>query len=36
MKKINPFILSMFDKRYRVLGQDVGGAWEIGTKLIKK
>ena len=36
LNKINPFILSMPDKRYRALGQDVGAAWEIGTKLIKK
>lgn len=36
LKKINPFILSMSDKRYRALGKDIGGAWEIGKKLIKK
>lgn len=36
LKKINPFILSMPDKKYRGLGQDVGAAWEIGKKLIKK
>jgi len=36
LKKINPFILSMSDKKYRALGQDVGAAWEIGKKLIKK
>lgn len=36
LSKINPFILSMSDKRYRALGRDVGAAWEIGKKLIKK
>jgi flavin reductase (DIM6/NTAB) family NADH-FMN oxidoreductase RutF len=36
LKKINPFILSMSDKRYRALGHDIGAAWEIGKKLIKK
>ncbi len=36
LAKINPFILSMSDKRYRALGQDIGGAWEIGKGLIKK
>jgi hypothetical protein len=36
LMKINPFILSMSDKRYRALGQDIGAAWEIGKKLIKK
>ena len=36
LNKINPFILSIFDKRYRALGQDIGAAWEVGTKLIKK
>jgi flavin reductase (DIM6/NTAB) family NADH-FMN oxidoreductase RutF len=36
LNKINPFVLSMPDKRYRALGQDVGAAWEMGTKLIKK
>jgi flavin reductase (DIM6/NTAB) family NADH-FMN oxidoreductase RutF len=36
LSKINPFILSMSDKKYRGLGQDVGAAWEIGKKLIKK
>lgn len=36
LKKINTFILSMSDKRYRTVGQDIGGAWEIGKKLINK
>jgi flavin reductase (DIM6/NTAB) family NADH-FMN oxidoreductase RutF len=36
LTKINPFILSMPDKRYRSLGQDIGAAWEIGTKLITR
>ena len=36
LTRINPFILSMPDKKYRAIGRDVGTAWEIGTKLIKK
>jgi flavin reductase (DIM6/NTAB) family NADH-FMN oxidoreductase RutF len=36
LNKINPFVLIMPDKKYRGLGQDVGAAWEIGKKLIKK
>lgn len=36
LSKIDPFILSMFDKKYRGLGQEVGPAWEMGKKLIKK
>jgi flavin reductase (DIM6/NTAB) family NADH-FMN oxidoreductase RutF len=36
LNKINPFILSMSDKKYRGLGQNVGAAWEIGKKLMKK
>ncbi len=36
LKKIDPFVLIMPDKKYRGLGQDVGPAWEIGKKLIKK
>ena len=36
LQKINPFVLIMPDKKYRGLGQDVGAAWEIGKKLIKK
>jgi len=36
LNKINPFILSMSDKKYRALGPEVGAAWQIGTKLIKK
>lgn len=36
LQKMNPFILSMPDKKYRALGKDVGAAWEIGKKLIKK
>lgn len=36
LKKMNPFVLSMSDKRYWALGQDIGAAWEIGKKLIKK
>jgi flavin reductase (DIM6/NTAB) family NADH-FMN oxidoreductase RutF len=36
LHKINPFVLIMPDKKYRGLGQEVGEAWEIGNKLIKK
>jgi flavin reductase (DIM6/NTAB) family NADH-FMN oxidoreductase RutF len=36
LKKINPFILTMADKKYRALGRDVGSAWEMGKKLIGK
>jgi len=36
LNKINTFILSMSDKRYRALGPEVGAAWEIGKKLMKK
>lgn len=36
LEKINPFVLSMPDKKYRRLGQDIGTAWEMGKKLIRK
>ena len=36
LKKINSFILSMPDKRYRALCQDIGSAWDMGKKHIKK
>jgi flavin reductase (DIM6/NTAB) family NADH-FMN oxidoreductase RutF len=36
LNKINPFIIGIFDSRYRALGQDVGMGWEIGKKLIKR
>ena len=36
LKKINPFVLIMPDKKYRGLGQDVGAAWEMGKKLIRQ
>jgi len=36
LKKINTFILSMSDKKYRAIGQDIGLAWENGKKLITK
>ncbi|MGD0229590.1 MAG: flavin reductase family protein [Syntrophorhabdales bacterium] len=35
LAKMNPFILSMADRRYVGLGAEVGKAWEIGKKLIK-
>ena len=36
LKKLDPFILSMPDKKYLGLGQEVGPAWEMGKRLIKK
>lgn len=35
LAKIDPFVLISAGKRYRTLGADIGGAWEIGKKLIK-
>jgi flavin reductase (DIM6/NTAB) family NADH-FMN oxidoreductase RutF len=35
MKKINPFVLSMPDRKYLALGQEIGPAWQMGKKLIK-
>ena len=35
LKKIDPFVLVMPEKKYRGLGQDIGGAWEMGKRLIK-
>lgn len=34
MKKIGPFVLSMPDKRYLAIGEDLGQAWNIGKKFI--
>ncbi len=34
--KIDPFVLIMPERQYRDLGKNVGGAWEIGKKLINK
>lgn len=36
LMKINPFVLVMPAQKYLGLGQEVGPAWEIGKKLIKK
>jgi flavin reductase (DIM6/NTAB) family NADH-FMN oxidoreductase RutF len=36
LKKLDPFILSMPDKKYLGLGKEVGPAWEMGKKFIKK
>lgn len=36
LRKIDPFVLVMHDKKYRGLGQDLGVAWGMGKKLIKK
>jgi flavin reductase (DIM6/NTAB) family NADH-FMN oxidoreductase RutF len=35
LKKINPIILQMSQKKYLTLGAEVGPAWEMGKKLIK-
>jgi flavin reductase (DIM6/NTAB) family NADH-FMN oxidoreductase RutF len=35
LKKIDPYVLVMPEKKYRRLGQDIGSAWEMGKKLIK-
>jgi flavin reductase (DIM6/NTAB) family NADH-FMN oxidoreductase RutF len=36
LQKIDPFVLVMHDKKYRGLGREVGAAWDMGKKLIKK
>lgn len=36
LKKMDPFILAMPEKKYQRLGDDLGGAWDIGKKLIKR
>jgi flavin reductase (DIM6/NTAB) family NADH-FMN oxidoreductase RutF len=36
LNKINPFVLAMYEKKYQGLGQNLGQAWEMGKKLIKK
>jgi len=33
--KMKPFILSMADRRYVALGDEIGKAWELGKKLLK-
>lgn len=35
IKKINPFVLSMPDNNYWSLGEQIGGAWEIGRTIDK-
>jgi flavin reductase (DIM6/NTAB) family NADH-FMN oxidoreductase RutF len=35
LRKINPFVLIMPDRKYLALGQDIGPAWQMGKKLIK-
>jgi flavin reductase (DIM6/NTAB) family NADH-FMN oxidoreductase RutF len=35
LAKIDPFVLISAFKRYRTLGADIGGAWDIGKKLLK-
>ena len=34
LKKINPLVLLMPDRKYVALGQEVGSAWKIGKKLM--
>ena len=36
IKKINPFTLTMPDKHYWSVGENVGKAWNIGKNLNKK
>ncbi len=35
LKRINPFMLTMSDRRYFTLGEEIGRAWEIGKKFKK-
>jgi len=35
LRKINPFVLIMPDRKYLALGQELGPAWQMGKKLIK-
>jgi flavin reductase (DIM6/NTAB) family NADH-FMN oxidoreductase RutF len=36
LRKINPFVLAMPERKYLGLGGEVGPAWGMGKKLIKK
>jgi flavin reductase (DIM6/NTAB) family NADH-FMN oxidoreductase RutF len=36
LRKISPFILSISGRKYLTLGVEVGSAWDMGKKLIKK
>ncbi len=36
LKKMNPFLLIMPDRKYFTLGKEIGPAWGMGKKLIKK
>ena len=36
LRKMNHFVLAMPERKYLGLGEEVGSAWEIGKKLIKK
>lgn len=36
LRKMNPLLLVMTQKKYATLGPEVGAAWEIGKALIKK
>ena len=35
-KKGNPFVLLMPDRKYLALGQEIGPAWKMGKKFMKK
>jgi flavin reductase (DIM6/NTAB) family NADH-FMN oxidoreductase RutF len=36
VKKINPLVLLMPDRKYLALGQEIGPAWKMGKKLMKR
>lgn len=36
MKKINPLVLIMPERKYLALGEEIGPAWKMGKKLMKK
>lgn len=36
LKKINPLLLLMPDRKYLALGHEIGPAWKMGKKLMKK
>ena len=36
LKKINPLVLSMSDRKYLALGDEIGPAWKMGKKFMEK
>ena len=36
LKKINPLVLLLPDRKYVALGQDIGAAWKMGKNFMKK